>query len=266
MSLSFTTALLCALVYWFVCWFDDYAGTALSRPIVLGPLTGLVLGDVRTGVIMGAALEAIYMGVSPIGTVMSSNTRLSTVLGIALTIKSGVEMETALALVVPIGSLMTAINPFQTTLRALTFPMFVKNAENYNMRGFRLTRILNTVVLYQGIATIVLFFAVLFGAEAVSLVLAYLPQWLLDGLNAAGGMMVVIGLALTAQSLWSKKTIYFLLLGFVLAAFLGLSTVPVAIIALVVVANIFFIRNEINEKSKTAAAASAVDDGDDFYA
>ena len=147
-NLSFMTALLCALVYWFVCWFDDYAGTALSRPIVLGPITGLVLGDIQTGVIMGASLEAVYMGVSPIGTVMSSNTRLSTVLGVALAINSGLDMEAALALVVPIGSLMTFINPFQTALRALTYPMFVKCAEKDNMTGFRLTRALNTVILY----------------------------------------------------------------------------------------------------------------------
>ena len=121
------------------------------------------------------------------------------------------------------------------------------------------------MILYQGLATLVLFFCVLFGVEVVEVAIGYLPVFLVDGLNAAGKMLVVVGLALTAQSLWSKKTIYFVLLGFVLAAFLGLSTVPVAIIGLVIVANIFFIRMEINDVKMSETHAESNDGGDDFY-
>ena len=34
----------------------------LSRPIVVAPLTGLLLGDVQTGLLVGASLESIFMG------------------------------------------------------------------------------------------------------------------------------------------------------------------------------------------------------------
>ena len=37
--------------------------TMLNRPIVIGPLVGLFLGDLHTGVIIGASLEAVFMGV-----------------------------------------------------------------------------------------------------------------------------------------------------------------------------------------------------------
>ena len=37
--------------------------TMLNRPIVIGPLVGLFLGDVKTGVMIGASLEAVFMGV-----------------------------------------------------------------------------------------------------------------------------------------------------------------------------------------------------------
>ena len=37
--------------------------TMLNRPIVIGPLVGLLLGDLHTGVIIGASLEAVFMGV-----------------------------------------------------------------------------------------------------------------------------------------------------------------------------------------------------------
>lgn len=41
--------------------------TMLNRPIVIGPLVGLFLGDLHTGVIHGASLEAVFMGVVNIG-------------------------------------------------------------------------------------------------------------------------------------------------------------------------------------------------------
>ena len=41
--------------------------TMLNRPIVIGPLVGLFLGDLHTGIIVGASLEAVFMGVVNIG-------------------------------------------------------------------------------------------------------------------------------------------------------------------------------------------------------
>lgn len=36
--------------------------TMLGRPIVIAPLVGLLLGDLQTGLLVGAALETIFMG------------------------------------------------------------------------------------------------------------------------------------------------------------------------------------------------------------
>ena len=47
----------------------DYAlGTSLLKnPIVLGPLVGLVLGDVTKGIIIGSTLELAFIGAQSIG-------------------------------------------------------------------------------------------------------------------------------------------------------------------------------------------------------
>lgn len=39
----------------------------LDRPIVTGPIVGLILGDVHTGIVMGASLELVMMGIVGIG-------------------------------------------------------------------------------------------------------------------------------------------------------------------------------------------------------
>ena len=49
--------------------------TMLNRPIVIGPLVGLFLGDLHTGVIIGASLEAVFMGVVNIGRTRNRHSR-----------------------------------------------------------------------------------------------------------------------------------------------------------------------------------------------
>ena len=47
----------------------DYNGPLfmIHRPLVTGTLTGLVLGDVTQGVIIGSSLELMWLGVTGIG-------------------------------------------------------------------------------------------------------------------------------------------------------------------------------------------------------
>lgn len=55
--------------------------TMLNRPIVIGPLVGLFLGDLSTGVTVGAALEAVFMGVVNIGGASAAEPGIATAVG-----------------------------------------------------------------------------------------------------------------------------------------------------------------------------------------
>ena len=67
-KLMLTQALLVALSYYLAWSLDSIFGfQTATRPIILGTITGLLCGDLQTGVVMGAALEAVYMGISGIG-------------------------------------------------------------------------------------------------------------------------------------------------------------------------------------------------------
>lgn len=65
---------------------SEYAlGTSLiSRPIVTGLLTGLVLGDVQTGVIMGATLELAFIGSFSVGASIPPDVVTGGILGVAV--------------------------------------------------------------------------------------------------------------------------------------------------------------------------------------
>ena len=72
--------------------------TMLNRPIVIGPLVGLFLGDLHTGVIIGASLEAVFMGVVNIGGASAAEPGIATAVGTAFAIMLGKGSEVALTL------------------------------------------------------------------------------------------------------------------------------------------------------------------------
>ena len=52
----------------FFAYMHSYMGSTMhNRPIIVAPLVGLVLGDLTTGILVGATLELVFMGAFPIG-------------------------------------------------------------------------------------------------------------------------------------------------------------------------------------------------------
>jgi fructoselysine and glucoselysine-specific PTS system IID component len=85
---------------------EDFLGSSLlSRPLVLGPLVGLVLGDLTQGVIIGATLELIFMGNIKVGAAIPPDVITGGVLGTAFAIMSGKGAAIALAIAIPISIL-----------------------------------------------------------------------------------------------------------------------------------------------------------------
>lgn len=75
-------------------------------------------------------------------------------------------------------------------------------------------------------------------------------------------MLIVIGLCLTTQAIYSKSTPIYVLLGFVLVKYLGLTTLPIAIIG-IIIAFIGFNRDYKLKELENKLALSG--EGDDFY-
>lgn len=91
----------------------------LSRPLVMGTLTGIVLGDISMGVTLGATLELAFMGAFSVGASIPPEMISGTVLGTAFAITTGTGAEAALALGLPIASLVliSSILPVSIILR-----------------------------------------------------------------------------------------------------------------------------------------------------
>lgn len=259
-------ALIVTLTYHITFSLDALTGTqGITRPILLGPIVGLVCGDLQTGIILGAELEAIYMGMSSIGGTIPSEYRATTCLTVAMVILSGVPMETGLALSVTVGILFNALKPFNKSIKLFYYPIFVKLAEKRNYKGFRAAVVLEGLLLKGIVERIALFFAVLYGTELVTNMINLVPSWVMDGLNVSAEMLVVIGLCLIAQSVWQKYTPIYILIGFILAKFFGLGTLVITLIAVIIAVFEYKTNKDILAVQTSAAGVIDTEKGDDFF-
>ena len=75
---------------------DLATGTNLiQRPIVLGPLVGLILGDLQMGIVVGATLELAFLGQVSVGAYIPPNVIVGGVLGLTFAITTGKGAEIA---------------------------------------------------------------------------------------------------------------------------------------------------------------------------
>ena len=77
----------------------------LDRPLIMCTLTGLVMGDLKSGIIIGAMMELAFIGAFSVGASLPPDMISGGVLGAALTLAAGNDPEVALTIGVPIASL-----------------------------------------------------------------------------------------------------------------------------------------------------------------
>lgn len=263
-----TAALLAALSYWIMWSLDNITGSqALSRPIVLGTVTGLFCGDIKTGIIMGATLEAIYLGAVGVGGVVPSDWRTATTVSIAYVTLTGIDMEAGLAIAVALGTLMNSFKPVINTFENALHPVFMKMADNGEYKKYRIAMYLDLFAVKAGINAVVIFCFIFLGASAINAVVDFVPAFIFTGLGASANLLVVVGLALIARAIWSPITGVFIVAGFVLAKYIGLAMIPVAAVGFVIafISYRYDIRFKELAEKMSAGSGTNSGEGDDFY-
>lgn len=216
---------------------EYFLGTSLiQRPIVIGPLVGLVMGDLQAGIQMGATLELAFIGAVSIGAYIPPDMISGTILGVAFAIKAGTGAESALALGMPIATIMLALNTILGSPIMLFFTHLCdKNAEKGEDRKLEFNAIFGGYAAAL-ITVPIISFAFYFGSAAVTSVLGGIPEFIQTGMNIACGLIPAIGFAMLAQMIMSREVAPFFFLGYFVVAYFELSTIGVAIFAGIIVA------------------------------
>ena len=259
-------ALLVAFSYW-LCWMLDSltSNQTCTRPIVLGTVTGLLCGDLVTGVTMGAMLEAVYMGISGIGGSLAADYRSATAISVGLAILSGITIEEGIAIAIPIGALCLSVMSITIALSNMFEGLYLKVLKTGDVKKYRLVMLFHMLFVQHLADTLVVFLCIFFGSSAIQTAFEVIPAWILTGLSASGKMLVVVGLCLTTQAIFTKSTPAWVLLGFILAKFLGLSTVVIAMLGTICSFLVFQVKQGFLNNKSVITAENENNEGDDFY-
>ncbi|NCB33988.1 MAG: PTS sugar transporter subunit IIC [Erysipelotrichia bacterium] len=266
-------AIILTIMNYIISILDNFmAWDATWRPLFVGWLTGLCLGDQRTGLIMGAELEAIYMGISAIGGVIPSDPESGTLIPVAAVILSGTDMNAAIALAIPVGTLITYANTLVSPIQLAFLGLYDKYAEANDQKHYTMLHYLYCLLITPLPRTVIIFLALWLGVGNLGAINSAMPLWLINGLDVASGMLVAVGFGILTSMIWSKKLGIFFFVGFILAEMLGLPTVGVAIIALAIAFAIFLIDtklrsidNKVGAGAVAASAASPVEKEDSLF-
>lgn len=220
----------------------------LERPLVIGLLVGLVLGDVKQGVIIGAQLELIWMGIAGIGAATPPDVVTGGVLGTAFAIISGQGAEVALVLAVPIAVLAQSLGVLVRIINTYFMHKADKYAAKADFRGVTLMMWIPPILFFFSVF-IPTFLAIILGAEQVKNLIEAVPETILGGLKVAGNLLPAVGFALLLDMLFSKKMGVFFFLGFLAASFLGLNITAIALFGacIAVIINLVINNNNNNQ-------------------
>lgn len=216
----------------FIAGLDMFNGlTHMHRPVVLGPLVGLILGDLHTGILTGGTLELVWMGLAPLAGAQPPNVIIGTIVGTTFAITTGVKPEVAVGVAVPFAVAVQMGITFLFSVMSGVMARADRMAANADTNGIERINYLAMIAL--GIFYFLCaFLPIYFGAEHAKTAIDMLPARLIDGLGVAGGIMPAIGFAVLLKIMMKNVYIPYFIIGFVGAAWLKLPVLAIAAAAL----------------------------------
>jgi len=236
----FIRALLVALLMW-VIFIDKYVTQFFTyRPIVVGPLVGLIMGNVGMGLQVGVIIELMFLGQVFVGTALPPEETFSTGVAAAFACISG-NPTVALATALPLAVLGQMGMYFRNmVLTVWTGNRVEAAAKKHNLKliwfyGQIMPNIFNLILF-----AVPTFLAIYYGADVVQSIINAIPQVVINGLTVGGKMIGAVGLALLLKSINSKGVWHYFLIGFFLSSYLNINPIGITIVAIVCVAFAYY--------------------------
>lgn len=216
----------------------------LGRPMVGGLVCGLILGDVTTGVLVGCAMQVVYIALVTPGGTVSADVRAVSYIGIPLAMAAlssygldaasseGTALATSFGTMV--GTLGTVLFYGTATVNLVWQHIGWKAVENRQYKKLYLVDMglpWISHLLCSFIPTVIM---CKLGADVVEMIKAALPM---DGLAmktlfTVGSLLPCVGIAILLKQIVKKATDFIpFLFGVVLAASMGINLVSATVIA-----------------------------------
>lgn len=216
----------------------------LGRPLVGGLICGLILGDVRTGILVGAAMQLLYIALVTPGGTVSADVRAVSYIGIPLAMLAlnsygmdaanadGIGLATSFGAMV--GTLGTVLFYGTATMNLIWQHIGWKAVDEGKFHKLYLVDMGLPWISHLVCSFLPTFIICLVGADMVELIKTALPM---DGIPmktifTVGSLLPCVGIAILLKQIVAKGTDFIpFFVGFALAAALGINLVVTTIIA-----------------------------------
>ncbi|WFA77167.1 PTS mannose/fructose/sorbose/N-acetylgalactosamine transporter subunit IIC [Streptococcus suis] len=196
--------------------------SSAGSPVFAGFITGLIMGDMTTGLAIGASLQLMVLGVGTFGGASRIDATSGAVLATAFSVSQDIDPELAVATIaVPVAALLVYTDiagRFSTTFFAHRVDAAI---ERFDYAGIERNYLLGAIPWALSRALPV-FLALAFGGEFVDAMVKTIEQyqWIANGLTLAARMLPGLGFAILLHYLPLKRNLHYLAVGFALTAML----------------------------------------------
>jgi mannose PTS system EIIC component len=213
-----------------MCYDHGTGSQILDRwPVTIGLVMGLIMGDVQTALVIAGTLQLMSLGVAGLGGSSVPEYGIATIVGVFLAIRTGSDTGTAIAVGLPVGMLSMQLDVIFKMANNFFAHLSQRYLHEKKFKKMQLTFIVSVFVFIMKYVLPVSI-VVIFGTSIVKVILSVIPKWFTTGLSIAGGMLPVVGIGLLMHYMPTKKYLTFLIVGFVLSAYLNLPILGVALL------------------------------------
>lgn len=245
-------------------WFLGTTGGwyVLSKPLVSGMLIGAILGDVQTGIIVGVAVQVVFIALVTPGGQMPQDLNAAAYIGVSLgiiAVKQGGTVESGVALATAVGAIGTIFHNFMMLSNTFFNTRAMSAIEAGDFKGLAINHWILPQIVQACFRIIPTFVVLYLGQSYANQIIAMFPvdSFVMKTLTALGGMLPAVGVAILLKQVTKKDVdLVKFLFGFVLVAAIGINMISLAIVGA------FFAYSHFvySEKSIVAAEGVALDD------
>lgn len=240
-----------------------------NYPLLVGLVTGIIMGDIKTGLAVGGTLQLMVLGVGTYGGASVPDFMTGAIVGTAFAVASGKGLSFAIGLAVPVGLLMVQLDVLARFTNTFFQHRVDRKIEEMDIKGVQ-RNILYGAIPWSLSRAIPVFIMLTLGNSIIKVILEEMPKWLTSGLSVAGGVLPVVGIAILLRYLPTKQFVSYLIIGFVLAAYIKVPMLGVALVGLAMAIAYYKNMEKMNEKQAATANSndsnsSEVDEDDGEY-
>lgn len=204
------------------------------RPLIACTLIGLILGDIKTGIIIGGTLEMIALGWMNIGAAVAPDAALASIIATILVIAGQQSIGTGIALAIPLAAAGQVLTIIVRTI-TIAFQHIADTAsERCNLTALSWIHIIALMLQAMRIAIPATIIGISISTETIHHILHSIPEVITNGLNIAGGIIVVVGYAMVINMMRTGYLMPFFYLGFVITAFTEFNLIALGIIGSII--------------------------------